>query len=221
MIQKRLCLTVVLLALLATSSPVHGQSEGRSVWKAIGISLLVPGSGELYLGNTKSAVPFIAAEVASWLAYFGFRVHGDALTTEYKLFAHSYISADPNNPNEDYWYVMEMYYSRDVYIERLLREARQIYPDDPAAQQDYVQSHAISADWAWPSKSVWFAYQDRRKAARTAYERARIMLGVMILNRLASAAEIFFSRHNNNSGVSLDMRVLPNGKFMVGFVKLF
>jgi len=194
-------------------------------WKAGLSSLILPGSGEHYLGLKTRTYGFLAAEISLWLTYAGFTYHARRLDEDYRIYAYSKCGADPDRVDSDYWQAIELNMNRDAYMEKLWREARSYYPDNPDSQEAYVRQHAVAGDWNWPSKAEWFHFQDMRKASRITRQRAEVTFGFIIVNHIASAVDAFISsRLLGDSGASsfdLDIRINPSGRSTVALYRKF
>jgi hypothetical protein len=71
-----------------------GDAAGeKSTWLAAGLSLLVPGAGEVYAGSYIKGAAFFAAEVALWGFAYSYDQEGDQLTQEYHDYANAHWSA--------------------------------------------------------------------------------------------------------------------------------
>lgn len=70
----------------------------KSVTRALGLSLLVPGGGQLYseYGHSISwkGLGFLGAEVACWVLYFDYRSRGKAKERSFKRYAEQYWNID-------------------------------------------------------------------------------------------------------------------------------
>ncbi len=214
-VNKTICIVFLLPSLLFA---------GDNALKAGLSSLILPGLGERYLGLKTRAYGFLTTEVSLWLTYAGFSYHARRLDEDWRTFAYTHCGADPTREDEDYWKALEMNMSREDYLEDLWREARQYYPDNPDSQAIYVQKNAISGDWCWPSRKVWFRFQDIRKAARKAYIRAEIVLGCILANHIASAIDAFISAKllgDNSAMIDIDMSINPRGRSSFVVLKRF
>jgi hypothetical protein len=83
------------------------------------------------------------------------------------------------------------------YEEDLRREARDIYPDDPAAQDAYVAQHLPTGDraWEWTSSALQDTYVSTRENSNTAFNRAQYSYAAAILNRIVSVIDVQLLRH--------------------------
>ncbi len=159
--------------------------------KALALSLVLPGTGEAYLGYSHRAVPFWVADAISWTSLVTFR-NLEARTVEaYRGFAYHYAGADPRRTDEEYWHAVEFYLNREAYLEALWMEARSLYPNDPEAQASYVAQRDVGGTWAWPSQGRWFRFQDLREQARSYESWGTVAVGLLLANRLASVLDVF------------------------------
>ena len=62
------------------------KNSNKNVFLAVGASALLPGMGELYLGEQKFVRPFVWTDLALWVAAIGSYVVGDRYVTS----AHNY-----------------------------------------------------------------------------------------------------------------------------------
>jgi hypothetical protein len=82
------------------SAPLLFQEEaagdatgGKSPWLAAGLSLLVPGAGEVYAESYIKGAAFFAAELTVWGFAYAYDKEGDELTEEYHDYANEHWSA--------------------------------------------------------------------------------------------------------------------------------
>ncbi len=71
---------------IAPAITEKGQKQ-KSVAMAAGLSLLVPGAGQFYVGEKVRAAPFFLADIGGWVTYFGFRSQGKRRERDYQAFA--------------------------------------------------------------------------------------------------------------------------------------
>ena len=172
-------------------------------WKALALSLVLPGAGELSLGYPKAARPFLGLEGASWTAFFTLNRYTQSLRQEYVIFAYQYANANFHRQDEDYWKAVEFYPSRDAYIEALWIEARSYFPSDYERQFDYVRSHDPGGSWAWDQQDHWYRFQELRQRYRALEDWTTVTLGVLVGNRIASVINVFLlSRTQGRVGVA-------------------
>ena len=93
------------------SGQATGGTEGKSMGKALLLSLALPGAGQQYLGNHARARTMYVAEAGVWSAFAYFRIQGDNRKDRYKeiaeLFAGAEGSRDDDYTDEDDIYTDE------------------------------------------------------------------------------------------------------------------
>jgi hypothetical protein len=162
--------------------------------KAIMASLLVPGWGQHMLNNNLKSEIMLWTDGAIWLLYGGFNWYGNSRNYDAKLYAGINASANTKIKSDKYFRALERYDNSDAYNEDIRREARERFPDDPNAQNNYISQYGYFGDstWNWKSDSLRFSYWEKRKTARTAFTRAGFVIGGALLNRLVSAIDCTF-----------------------------
>ncbi len=196
----------VILVLLLSFSP-NIPLNNSPVLRNTVMSLILPGSSQILYGSKVKGYAFVATEVLGILGKFYYNHLADVTRDKYKIFAYIEAGADPQNGNESYWYAIERRKSRDDFIEYLWRQARNLYPTDPAKQQDYVNSHLVSGTWSFPSYNSWFAYRKMRRDERAYIDDAGVMVGVIIANHIFSALDAFISTKLASRKVTLKTHI--------------
>ncbi len=203
--------------------------EPKSIAKAVLLSGLLPGAGELYAERPSRTKLFLATESLVWGAYFGFTYYGRRVRDDYRLYASSNAGSDMSLHSEDYYSAMEQYASSEEYNTDILREARRLYPDNPEQQLVYYreQGYFGSQAWEWTNESDWLRYRELRVKSRNAFQRAIYMTGLAVLNRGLSMIDSFYlvRSHNKNSvGLQIEPEfsdVWTISKWRVGVVARF
>ncbi len=178
--------------------------------KAMALSLVLPGAGELSLGEAHRAVPFLITEAVSWVSWGTFRNLQLRTTEEYRGFAYHYAGADARRTDEAYWHAVEFYPNREAYLEGLWMKARALYPDDPEAQAAYVEQHDVGGSWMWPNGALWARFQGLRERVRSYEGWVTLSLGLMAINRLASVVDVFLLERTQGR-VGMDFQGSPQG----------
>lgn len=178
---------------------LNAQQETVSPYgKAIIASILLPGTGELILGDKIKSKIFYGVEGIIWLGYAGFQWYGSSRNNDAKLFAKFYAGADLAQKKDDYFRILERYDNSDEYNNDILREARELYPESLAnsaeKQREYLQKYGYfgEAEWDWNSDSSRILYWEKRKVARVALQRAGFFLAGALVNRLISMIDCAF-----------------------------
>jgi len=155
--------------------------RGPSKWVAAGLSLLVPGAGELYLGDRRGAAIFLSAEGAIWSTAAGFYVHGNWRKEEYRNFAAINAGANPEGKDDEFFEDILHYSSRDSYnywMHLIYRDEIPLYPET----DEYF--------WEWESDEAWDEYGDIRASSERSFRNAKIVLGVGLINRVISLVHV-------------------------------
>ena len=176
-------------------------------------SLLLPGTGELALGAGGRGAAFLVAEGLIWAHYVYYEVAGGMRRDDYIEQAQLNAGVGVSSADDSYWKLVGQYERSSgpgpgSYEEDVRRDARDLYPDDPAAQDAYVVEHLPSGDqaWSWSSPELQGTYKDTRASSNQAYDRAKYSFAAAILNRLVSAVDtqILHKRLTKDGQASLD-----------------
>ena len=162
---------------------------GKSKWKALGLSLLVPGAGQYYSGNTGRMKIFGATEVLVWSGFFGFRAYGGWKKEDFKSWAAFHAGADVNGKSDDYFEKLTYYDNLDEYNQfELLYEGPRalIFPSTPEFY------------WNWDSDESRSHYRDLRNQSKNAYRRSLLFLGAAVVNRILSGIDAYRSAGSYN-----------------------
>ena len=164
--------------------------------KALLLSLLLPGLGEMSLGEKGRATGFFVAEGLIWTHYAWFQVAGSKRKDNYIEQAQAHAGVGVSSADDDYWKTVGQYMTSqgtgpEAYEETLRREARDLYPSDPAAQDAYVTEKLPSGDqaWSWSSTDARDSYKDTRESSRRAYDKSKYSFAAAIVNRVLSAID--------------------------------
>jgi hypothetical protein len=157
------------------------------------MSLVVPGTGELYLGSPGRAAIFFVAEAAIWTSYAIFESQGNHRTDLYRQFA-SIHAGVPTREDDEFYRVMSNYIASDGPYsanERIRREARALYPNDLEEQQRYYQENAYTGEnaWEWDSEASFDRFSEMRSSSLDSYQYANLSLGLLVANRIVSVVD--------------------------------
>lgn len=174
----------------------------------IGMSLILPGSGELYLGKVNRGAALITADVISIAAYFNAESNMQSLNKSYKQFAKIHAGADTDFGDRYYQRLQEYYSSYDFNTiqELLARNYYLVYNYDPDAYELYLAANTYNTDeaWQWDSRTNWKQYKNLRKRHQQTKMDKNLFFGVLILNRVVSALDVtFLTRRNIEHKVSV------------------
>lgn len=173
-------------------------------------SLVIPGSYQIKK-DIKRGYVYLAMEGILLSSYF--YVH--KMMGEMKV---SYVEFAKENAtgvvirDESILALVEKYRSFSDYYEMLYREARQIYPDDPAKQDEYVKENLeTTLNWQWESQSAWYTFQDKRRFYRELSNRTVILMGFILTNHLAALVDGVITHRLFKNRVKLNSSIYPSG----------
>lgn len=177
------------------SAPVESHSI-PSRGKALLLSLAIPGAGELSLGAKGRATGFFIAEGLIWTHFAWYTVAGNLRKDDYIEQAQLNAGVGIDSADDEYWRLVGAYEQSsgsgaEAYEEQLRREARDLYPTDPAAQDAWVSERLPSGDraWTWTDPVLRQSYRDTRERSRRAFDRAKYSFAAAILNRIVSVID--------------------------------
>lgn len=186
----------------------------RSVWAAAGLSLLLPGAGEQYLGATTRAKVFFATELvsvaAAWLSW---RNRDDALVSAREL-ASRYAGADAQDKSISFLELMGQYRSRrqvgnrhDSYDEAMLlsgQSPERIFPNSDTYTWDWGSTENPDND------SHLRSYESQLRVYRASKVALSFSLGAMGVSRILSLADVLWL-HRRAAWVDAAVVPLPQG----------
>jgi hypothetical protein len=150
--------------------------ERRSVGKAFFMSLVVPGSGELYVGKKRQGRFFLGAELVLWAGLLANQEYVRILEDDYYAYAAQHAGVDRTGKGEDYWVDIGKYDDLFSFNEQRRRDrfVDAIYPED----ENYY--------WKWDSRENRFVYDGKRITANEISNRDTYFYAVIVLNHLVS-----------------------------------
>ena len=190
----------------ATDGDPSARAEGTAPQgpgkKALLYSLLLPGMGELSMGESGRATGFFIAEGLIWSSFIYWTVAGNLREDDYIEQANLNAGVGVTSGSEDYWRLVGQYTTSSgsgpgSYEEELRREARDTYPGDPAAQDAFVAENLPTGSqaWEWTSSDLQTHYVDTRTNSSRAFNNAQYSFAAAILNRVVSVIDVQLLRH--------------------------
>lgn len=175
------------------------QRETKSVGKAFFYSLLLPGMGEAYVGNTTYTKIFLSLEVVGWAFLLGNYQNVSWLQKDYKNFANQHANISKDSKDAQYWIDIGKYDNIYEYNEQRRRDR------DVAAIYDENDIYY----WNWDSFSNRLDYDGRRIHAKDLENDDVYYIGAIVLNHIVSAINALrlAKAHNRN---------LKTGGWMMG-----
>ena len=155
-------------------------------------SLLLPGWGELGLGNKKSSRFFIQAEAILITGCLTAYKLGEVKEKEYIAYANEYAGAKKNTDHR-YWVDIGNYNSNNDFDEEHLR------------MRDGKEGQWASLPWSWKEGNVnRRTFEKMRINSDKFYFTGRFIVGGIILNHIISGINsLYLFRISNKSNISL------------------
>ena len=171
--------------------------------KAAFSSFVVPGSGDILLGDKKRGACFMLAEAAIWLNYLNNNNQANKLDSRSKNYASYYASANSAREEEVYLRAVEDFLNNLDYNEKVKEDARRLYPDtlDIEAMQERIEqrkeyiaenSYTGSDSWQWQSRETADVFREMRRGKRATLQTASNMIGLAVANRAVSLFTTYF-----------------------------
>jgi hypothetical protein len=185
----------------------RGKNAERSLGLALFASAVLPGTGEYYLREERSARAFWLAEAGFWAGlFFATRIKADHMQSA-RNYASEYAGADARGQGEG-------------YLEKLA--AYRSYREKEHRQDSYELSQVLAGedempilpDWDFGSSATpentrrWKEYQSIMRHYRGAKVAASFAVGALVLNRAASIAHTL-RVYRRTSGKGLSYRFDP------------
>jgi hypothetical protein len=194
----------------------RGRNADRSLLGALAASAVLPGAGEAYLGETRSATSFLLAEAGFWAGFFISLEARDSHLQSARNYASQYAGADAAGQGPSYLERLATY--------RSYREKEHRQDSYELAQVLAGKDVALMPDWDFGSSGTpentarWRDYQSIMRHYRGAKVAMSFAVGAMALNRVASVAHTLrVYRRTSGKGLS----ALPPSPRRVAFVPEF
>jgi hypothetical protein len=171
------------------AAPVDQVTTGsKSAFRAGLYSALVPGGGQYYLGNRRTARYFFAAEAATWIAYFSFHTYGNWREDDYIRYASEHANAQLEGKSDEFRTWVGFY--NNV---REFNSFGRVGDPERAYLEDTPENH-----WEWQSDAERRMYRDLRNGSKEAYRRADFMIVAAVVDRMISIIDAIRSAKRMN-----------------------
>ncbi len=198
-----------ILLLVASLAGLAAESMGLQFLQ----SLAVPGLSQIRSGRGYG-YGMLASElgIISTLLYLD--AEQDLKTQDYFEYALKYAHIQNRDYPDQYYRDLSRYDSSGFeaggYNSQVRADAMQLYPNDPLAQQQYIDSNAYPDDyaWSWDSTPNRSAYSKIRVQTQNLRDYGKMALGVLIVNHLISGIDVlrYNAAERRRSQVYLDIR---------------
>jgi TM2 domain-containing membrane protein YozV len=198
---KKAILTLIIITFI-----VIGYAQEYSRAKAVLMSAVVPGAGQMYIGQKTTGSVFLATELALVLSIFRLSNEVDWQEKNYKQFAYANTGVSTGSESELYQ-AMHNYSSSEIYNESRILSARNyylIYNNDPQGYEDYVNEHTFhgSESWDWGNRTDWMKYRDIRKKKQSYGVYKNLAISGLVINHLVSVIQTVIATRPHKDGLS-------------------
>lgn len=158
------------------------RTKRRSPTKAALLSAALPGLGEHYLGDRKTARYFFAAEGVIWVSFIAFTRYSDIKRDDYFALAASRANTNLEGKSEAFIDAVGFYDT----VEEYNTAGRIIEPERP-----YYNPLEPSTYWRWEDPRDRETYRGLKNRSEEAGRRADFAIGAAVLNRMVSVIHTY------------------------------
>lgn len=156
----------------------YSENKKKSVPLAVGLSLLIPGMGELYVGNYNKIGRYLTgAEATLWLTYASLTYYSNWIIDDARKFASINAKVNISGKDEKFFVNIGNYSDIYQYNERKLQERKEEQLYDP--NSDYF--------WQWNSETNRLKYRSLRIKGDDFLNSTQFVLGAILANHIISA----------------------------------
>ena len=159
------------------TTPENKSFEPKSVSSAFFLSLLLPGLGEAYVGETGYTKVFMSLEAVGWGMFIATDLQVASRKQDYENFAVQHAGVIRSGKDDQYWIDIGKYDNIWLFNEQRRRD-RDIDAIYPETSTNY---------WRWDQYANRLKYDEYRIGASQIDERKTFIIGGIILNHLVSA----------------------------------
>ncbi len=198
------------------------KGKRKSKFKALGLSLLLPGAGQYYTENKTKMIIFGSAEALIWTSFFGLRTYGKWKKDDYKGWAAVHAGASIAGKSDLFFEKLTYYNNLNEYNQLEL-----VY-EGPDAQ---LFPTTASYWWNWDSQANRDYYRSLRNQSKNAYRRSLFLVAGAVINRVLSGIDAYRSasamdRNQEFGAADWGLYYSADGplwdsKLEIGFVKKF
>lgn len=225
----RCAISILLTVVLAAGSPAPayaGVAEvpekttaspgevGRSSKLAFLMSLVVPGLGEFFYGAEKRGAAFLAVEAGTWVTYASWSGKGRSIERDFRAFADlhwsegRYQAWDANTPQSFYIRTERLPTKKEdiqQYYELIGKYDQFVFGWDDGKD---AQGRLAGTDYTIHPSKVTSAnrlgYEVERNRSNRYFKRASRILGLVVVNHLASAVDASIHARGQNARLWVD-----------------
>lgn len=165
-----------------------GRKE-KSPAQAFLMSLVLPGTGQIYSGAETKGKIFLSTEALCWGSFWLFRTLGNQKEEDYGNFAAIQAGVNLEGKNDDYYSNLSFYGSPDEYnqfarFNNIPGEI--IYPEDGFS------------NWQWDNADSRLQYRNLKNQSKIFYRRSLYAIGIAVFTRIVSSFDAAHSAKKYN-----------------------
>ena len=211
---------ILIMMILTIVTGLFAETE-KSALKAMAMSAVLPGAGQMYLGNNIKAGIFMTTDIIVIGSYLRFQQEKNLAIDNYKKYA--YVKAGlRQNADEDIYNLAHRYRSSDRYNELYAQNLQNrliLGYITQRQQEEWFDMYKIQDEdsWNWEYESDFIKYRNYRTDKLDYELYASFAVGAMILNRIISMldATIFTNRLNRDNRLYSMPDFQNNGMTMI------
>ncbi len=167
-------------------------SEKKSVPLSAIYSLILPGMGELYVGDYSVGKYFTVAEVSLWITWTGFQMYGGWVQTDARNYAVQHAGVITAGKNDQYFIDIGNFQNVYAFDQEMLRE------------RNPYQTYDINSSsfWSWDTDANREHYRQLRILSDDSYNDSRYVIAAVVINHLASAINAARNAISHNKNVA-------------------
>ena len=173
------------------SQQAFENAEKKSIFKAALYSALLPGLGEYYVGNRRTARAFFVVEATAWIGYLSFKLYGNWKEDDMIRFAAEQANAELDGKSKEFQDWVGFYDDIDQY-----NSLGRVQDQDRPYLADNSTNH-----WRWQSDEDRANYRHLKNRSREAQRRADFMVGLAVVNRIVSIIDAVRDAKRANSEI--------------------
>ena len=196
-----------ILSASTPNSELLTPNSQKSALNAMLMSAVLPGTGQLYLGNSKRATVYLSADVLAFFALYRTNMEKNNLTDSFKIYAYSNAGLR-RGASDDIYRLAQRFMTSDEYNKSVERYARNFLLANRITQEEYdeyVERFRIRPEdsWDWQNEHYFREYRAIRQDRQTFEIYENFALGALLINRIISVIDAAFltNKVNRNSQV--------------------
>ncbi|MDD4309417.1 MAG: hypothetical protein PHO32_03480 [Candidatus Cloacimonetes bacterium] len=199
---------LLIFSVLTICTLAHATSKGKMFVR----SLVVPGYSQVASGNNYGYL-MMASEISIIGGMLYVDKESKLLLDESYEYAIKFAHVNPGNYDSQFYYNLSRFessgFDANGYNAKVRKEAMELFPYDPIAQQSYIDDNSYGDDryWNWDDPTNRSSFNKMRNKSQDYESYAKVAIGVLILNHLVSGIDILrYSEEEQSTNVYFQMK---------------